>query len=63
MTSIWERVSTGSAKLTADAAKSAPKTVSDKTTNHVWCSAFIEGADKCKCIKHGGKPIEQQPEQ
>jgi len=59
MSNIWDRVSKGSQELTKDAASSAPKSGGVATTNYVWCSAFVEGADKCKCPKHGGKPKEE----
>lgn len=55
MTNIWDRLSKGSKNLTADAAAAAPKAGGVTATNYVWCSAFVEGSDKCMCPKHGGK--------
>jgi hypothetical protein len=53
--SIWDNISKGSEKLITDTTKTAPTA----TSNHVWCTAFIEGSDKCKCPKHAVKDIKE----
>lgn len=49
MSNIWDRVKNGSSMLLKDT------TAGVKTTNHIFCTAFIEGSEKCVCPKHARK--------
>ena len=49
MSTLWDSISSGSKKLNEQFSKSAPNA---ESTAHVWCTAFVEGAEKCKCPKH-----------